>query len=195
MPNYRAPQRNRPYVAEMYVFFPWLAEMKSFGRLLSVSGSLRNNLCESRNRAQLRRGWSLRSDLVMLFSTPTPSNTFLHLPEHDDLTSWPLFQSQSDITWDRWKIAAIARRSGKSTIFTSGSLVELPWGFYGIFGISSISSDSEVSEDVRNIYFFQIKIFFIWSCQILENTRFSLIFVAILNQNPRESAVLRHMGI
>ena len=144
--------------------------------------------------AQLRRGWSLRSDLVMLFSTPTPSNTFLHLPEHDDLTSWPLFQSQSDITWDRWKIAAIARRSGKSTIFTSGSLVELPWGFYGIFGINSISSDSEVSEFVRNVFFFQIKIWFFWGCQLLEKKIFFLFFGAIFSTIHAHSRDLEAYG-
>ena len=48
------------------------------------------------------------------------------------------------------KITAIARRSEKSTTFTSGPIIELGWGFYGIFGIDMSSDDPE---EVRNVFF------------------------------------------
>ena len=84
---------------------------------------------------------------------------------------------------------------GKIDIFTSGSIIELGWAFYDIIGIHFNSSDSEVVRKEKKKIFCQIKILLIWGCQILKNTRFSLIFCAIFSQYTLIYATLRYMGI
>ena len=60
----------------------------------------------------------------------------------------PSLVVQSDFSWRQVPKAAIAGRSGISINFTSGSIFELGWGFYGKFGSNNtISADSE---DARN---------------------------------------------
>ena len=49
----------------------------------------------------------------MPFLVLFPSYIIQHLPEHDDLPSWPLFHCQSDLTWDRCQNCSDRRAIGK----------------------------------------------------------------------------------
>ena len=61
----------------------------------------------------------------------------------------PSFIANQTLTETGAKTEAIAGQSGKSTIFISGSIIELGWGFYGKFG----SADPD---DVRNLFFVKL---------------------------------------
>ena len=84
----------------------------------------------------------------MLFLTPTPSNTILHLPEDNDLPNWPLFSCAI------WLFLETGAKSSDRWPFGNIDQLHfwvhyvLGWGFYGKFGSNNtISADSE---DARN---------------------------------------------